>query len=297
VVFAADHGVTAEGVSPYPSEVTAQMVSNFLTGGAAINALAREAKAEVKVVDVGVVSKVTCDRVSREQNVRFVSRRVREGTRNLAREEAMTESEMLEAISVGIDEAERAVEEGIVLLGMGEMGIGNTTAASAITAAMTGFPPSRVTGRGTGVDDAGLAHKIETVERALDVNRPRPGEALDILRKVGGLEIAGLCGLCIGAAARRRAVVSDGFIATSAAALAVRLCPSIGDYLFAAHVSSEPGHAVLLEVLGLRPMLNLEMRLGEGTGAALAFNIMGAAVAAFNDMATFESAGVKNKGD
>jgi nicotinate-nucleotide--dimethylbenzimidazole phosphoribosyltransferase len=273
------------------------MVSNFLTGGAAINALAREAKAEVAVVDIGVAAEVPFDRVSSEQNVRFVSRRVREGTRNLAREEAMTESEMLEAVSVGVEEAERAVEEGIALLGMGEMGIGNTTAASAVTAAITGLPPSRVTGRGTGVDDAGLAHKIETVERALDVNQPRSEEPLDILRKVGGLEIAGLCGLCIGAAVRRRAVVADGFIATSAAALAVRLCPSIGDYMFAAHVSPEPGHAVLLDVLGHRPILNLEMRLGEGTGAALAFNIMGAAVAAFNDMATFESAGVMNKGN
>ncbi|MGH9460917.1 MAG: nicotinate-nucleotide--dimethylbenzimidazole phosphoribosyltransferase [Vicinamibacteria bacterium] len=294
VVFAADHGVVAEGVSPYPSEVTAQMVANFIAGGAAINALARSSGSELCVVDVGVGRNLP-ETARPADGVQFLSRRVRNGTANMVEGPAMTAEEMQEAIGVGIEEAERAAQEGIAVLGLGEMGIGNTTAASAVTAAHTGCEPSRVTGRGTGVDDGTLARKIATVEKALNVNRPRRDDPFDILRKVGGLEIAGLCGLCLGGAAHRLAVVTDGFIATAAAALAVGLSPDVADYLFAAHLSPEPGHRVLLDSLRLEPMLDLEMRLGEGTGAALAMNLMVASAAAFNEMATFESAGIAGK--
>jgi nicotinate-nucleotide--dimethylbenzimidazole phosphoribosyltransferase len=290
VVFAADHGVTVEGVSAYPSEVTAQMVANFVRGGAAVNALAGVANAEVWVVDVGVARPLTLG----SDRARLVPRRVRNGTRNFAEGPAMSEEEMVAAISAGIEQAEQAAQDGVAVLGLGEMGIGNTTAASAVTAALTGLPPSRVTGRGTGVSDSSLARKIGVVERALAVNAPRPQNPLDILQKVGGLEIAGLCGLCLGGARRGRVLVTDGFIATAGAALAVALCRSVADYLFAAHLSPEPGHAALLGWIGQRPLLDLEMRLGEGTGAALAMNVIGAALAAFREMATFESAAVSN---
>lgn len=288
VVFAADHGVTVEGVSAYPSEVTAQMVVNFVRGGAAVNALAGVANADVWVVDVGVAAPVSVG----SGRARLVQRRVRNGTRNMAQGPAMSEPEMLAAVAAGIEQAEQAAEDGVALLGLGEMGIGNTTAASALTAALTGLPPSRVTGRGTGVSDDGLARKIAAVERALATNAPRSDDPLDVLQKVGGLEIAGLCGLCLGGARRGRALICDGFIATAGAALAVGLCGAVADYLFAAHRSPEPGHAVLLDRIGQRPLLDLEMRLGEGTGAALAMNVIGAAVAAFTEMATFESAAV-----
>jgi len=201
------------------------------------------------------------------------------------------------ALKVGIESASEAARAGVTLIGLGDMGIGNTTAASAVTAALTGMLPAQVTGRGTGADDATFARKIKMVEQALAVNQPEADDALDVLRKVGGLEIAGLCGLCLGAAAARIAIITDGFIATSGAALAVRLCPAVTDYIFAAHLSPEPGHRTLLDLIGKRPILDLNMRLGEGTGAALAMNIIGAAVAAFTEMATFDSAGVSDKGE
>lgn len=273
VVFAANHGVTAEGVSPYPSEVTAQMVKNFAAGGAAINALARAAQAEVVVVDVGV------DR----------------GTRNFAREPAMTEDEVDAAFERGREEARRARAEGVVLLGLGEMGIGNTTAASAVTAALTGLPPSHVTGRGTGLDEAGWRHKCEVVEKALELHHLSPREPLQVLRSVGGLEIAALAGLSLEAAAQRLAVIVDGFIASAAFAIAAKLEPGVKEYAFFSHLSTEPGHRALLDFLGVEPLLDLGLRLGEGTGAALAMPVLGAAVAAHNEMATFADAGVSDK--
>ncbi len=298
VVFAADHGVAPEGVSAYPQEVTAQMVANFCAGGAAINALARVAGADLLVIDIGVRGNTQNEIVDAgEGSVNFRSRRVRAGSRNIAREAAMTETEMHRALRVGIDSASEAARAGVALIGLGDMGIGNTTAASAVTAALTGMLPAQVTGRGTGADDATFARKIKMVEQALAVNQPEADDALDVLRKVGGLEIAGLCGLCLGAAAARIAIITDGFIATSGAALAVRLCPAVTDYIFAAHLSPEPGHRTLLDLIGKRPILDLNMRLGEGTGAALAMNIIGAAVAAFTEMATFDSAGVSDKGE
>jgi nicotinate-nucleotide--dimethylbenzimidazole phosphoribosyltransferase len=273
VIFAANHGVVAEGVSPYPAEVTAQMVTNFASGGAAINALARAAQADVVVVDVGVSP----------------------GTRNFAREPAMAEDELLGALERGREEARRARAEGVALLGLGEMGIGNTTAASAVAAALTGLPPSRVTGSGTGLDEAGRRRKIEVIERALAHHHVPPREPLAVLRSVGGLEIASLVGLSLEAAAQRLAVVVDGFIASAAFAVAFKLEPRVKDYAFFSHLSTEPGHRALLDFLGVEPLLDLGLRLGEGTGAALAMPLLGAAVAAHNEMATFADAGVSRR--
>ncbi len=294
VVFAGDHGVTQEGVSPYPSEVTAQMVANFLNGGAAINAVAATAGAELSIVDAGVASPIPHPN-SANPGIRFVQRPICKGTRNFARERALTASETLEAIHLGCETAFEAKQEGVNLIGLGEMGIGNTTSASAIAAALTGSTAVEVTGRGTGVDDEGLLHKRKVVEQALGLHSPDANDPLEILECVGGLEIAGLAGLCLGAAAERIAIVCDGFIATASAALAVRLCPPVADYIFTGHLSTEPGQNPLLAVIGQRPLLNLEMRLGEGTGAALAMSIIDAAVATFVKMATFESANVTDR--
>jgi nicotinate-nucleotide--dimethylbenzimidazole phosphoribosyltransferase len=288
IVCAADHGVCAENVSAYPSAVTPQMVANFMAGGAAINALARATGIELWVIDVGVDASGPYD----GNAARIISRRVRRGTRNMVHEAAMTELELLEALTAGIDAAERAAAEGFSVVGLGDMGIGNTTAASAITAALLDKPAGSVTGRGTGLDDAGFRHKVEVIDRALARHELRADRPLDILRAVGGLEIAALCGVCIGAAAARLVVVVDGFITTAAALVAAALSPRIGPYLVAAHLSPEPGHTLQLAHLDQRPLLSLEMRLGEGTGAALAMHVILAACAAFNEMATFESAGV-----
>jgi nicotinate-nucleotide--dimethylbenzimidazole phosphoribosyltransferase len=284
IIFAADHGVTIEGVAPYPSAVTGQMVANFLTGGAAVNALARVAAAEVQVVDIGV---------NTDTGVR--RHRVMHGTRNFAREPAMTREQAQAALSVGIEMGREAITDGVDIIGLGEMGIGSSTTASAVAAALTGLPVATVTGRGTGADEAMLRRKIEVIEQALQRHSPDSTDALDVLAKVGGLELAGLAGLTLAAAAGRKVVVTDGFIATAGAALAVRLCPAARDYLFAAHRSPEPGHGALLALIGHEPLLDLKMRLGEGTGAALACVLIRAAVAAFTQMATFSSAGVSNR--
>lgn len=296
VVFAADHGVTEEGVSPYPSEVTAQMVANFLRGGAAINALAGASAADLVIVDAGVKYPIPPVESS-IKGTQFVQKPIRKGTRNFVKEPALTEEETWDAITLGLQVAEEAKEDGISLIGLGEMGIGNTTAAAALSAALTGLPASEVTGRGTGADDEILRLKQAVVARALRLHSPERDDAFFILRALGGLEIAGLVGVCLGAAIHRLSVVCDGFIATASAAIAVRMCPAVGDYLFAAHLSTEPGHAALLEILDQTPLLDLKMRLGEGTGAALAMNIIDAAVAAFVGMATFDSAGVSDKQD
>ncbi len=271
VVFAGDHGVCAEGVSPYPQEVTAQMVANFRRGGAAINALAGAAGIELMVRDAGAC------------------------TKNFCVEPAMTEREMVAATEDGIGCAAEAAAAGCDVVGFGEMGIGNTTSASAITAALTGEPIFKVTGRGTGADEECMARKRAAIERALELHAGGVKTPLGILRCLGGFEIAGMCGFCLGAAARRLPVIADGFISTAAAALAVRLSTAAGDYLFASHQSGEPGHAHLLAILGQRPLLDLGMRLGEGTGAALAIPIFRAAIAAFTRMATFAEAAVSNR--
>ncbi len=288
VLFAADHGVCAEGVSPYPQAVTAQMVLNFLRGGAAINALARAGGIELKVVDVGVASPLP-------NSSDLIGRRVASGTRNFCAEPAMTEAEMMAAIETGIELAGDSVTAGCDLLGFGEMGIGNTTSASAVAAALTGQPVEEVVGFGAGANDACMARKRSAVARGLALHAASLGDGLGILRSVGGLEIAAICGFCLGAAARRLPVVTDGFIASAGAALAVRLSPAVRGYLFASHRSVEPGHAHLFAMLGSEPLLALGMRLGEGTGAALAMGLIRASIAAFTQMATFASAGVSNK--
>jgi nicotinate-nucleotide--dimethylbenzimidazole phosphoribosyltransferase len=291
-VFAADHGVTAEGVSPYPSSVTAAMVANFVAGGAAISVLARANDVELFVVDVGVETPVAAPEGAA---ARLLSHVVRRGTRNLLREPAMTRAEAEAAVLVGARLAGDAAAAGSELLGAGEMGIGNTTAAAALVAALTGAPAEAVVGRGTGVDDAGLARKTEVVRAALALHRPDRDDPLGVLAAVGGLEIAAMAGLMLGGAARRVPVVVDGFISTAAALVAVGLQPRVRDYLCFSHVSAERGHRVACEALDARPLLDLGMRLGEGTGAALAIDLVRAAVRLQAEMATFESAGVANR--
>jgi nicotinate-nucleotide--dimethylbenzimidazole phosphoribosyltransferase len=287
VVMAADHGVAEEGVSAYPQEVTAQMVANFVRGGAAISVLARHAGAEVVVVDMGVRVPVDLP------GVRPV--RIAPGTRNLAREPAMTAAQARAALDAGIALANELADRGVTLVALGEMGIGNTTAASALTARLTGAEPGEVAGRGTGLDDAGLARKREVLARALALHRGAR-EPLEVLACLGGLEIAGLAGLTLGAAARRVPVLVDGFITGAAALAAARLCPPAAGYLVASHCSVEPGHRRILDALQLAPLLELELRLGEGTGAALAIPIASAAIRILREMATFEDAGVSDSG-
>lgn len=288
VVMAADHGVTAEGVSAYPPEVTAQMVMNFLAGGAAINALARQAGARVVVVDMGVATPV-------ESHPALLDRKIAHGTGNMARGPAMARERTEAAVAVGQDLMKDLAQQGVDLVGLGDMGIGNTTTASALTAALTGTPVPAVVGRGTGVDDAGLARKVAVVERALAVNRPDPSDPMGTLAKVGGFEIAGLVGVVLGAAASRVPVIVDGFITAAASLVAVRLEPKVRPYLIASHRSVEIGHRVILDELGLEPLLELELRLGEGTGAALAMHIIEAATRILAEMATFEDAGVSDR--
>jgi nicotinate-nucleotide--dimethylbenzimidazole phosphoribosyltransferase len=287
-VFAADHGVAAEGVSAYPQVVTAQMVENFLRGGAAINVLARQAGARVIVADFGVAAPLP-------RAGGLVCCRIGAGTANLARGPAMTRDAAVSAIEAGARLAEEAIDGGADLLATGEMGIGNSTAASAITAAITGAPPEAVTGRGTGVDDEGWRRKLGAVRRGLAVNAPDARDGVDVLAKVGGFEIAGLVGVVLGGAARRVPVAIDGFISSAAALVAVTLSPAARHALFAAHRSAEPGHGVALAHLGLEPYLDLGMRLGEGTGAALFIHLARAAARIYGEMATFKSAGVSER--
>jgi len=289
VIMAADHGVTQEGVSAYPSEVTAQMVANFVNGGAAINVLTRQGGIEVRIVDIGVASDLDLQEVT--------SVRIRPGTGNFAREKAMSRQDAEKAVLTGIDIAQEEIASGVQVLATGEMGIGNTTASSAVMAALTGYPPSMVVGRGTGLEDEKLAQKISIVEKALDFHKPDPKDPLGVLSKVGGLEIAGLAGLILGSAAYKCPVVIDGFISTIAALVAVKMNPLVLNYLVPSHLSQEPGHNLLLEYLELKPYLNLNMRLGEGTGAALAMHIVEASTRILQEMATFGEAGVSEKGE
>jgi nicotinate-nucleotide--dimethylbenzimidazole phosphoribosyltransferase len=287
VVMAADHGVTEEGVSAYPVEVTAQMVANFARGGAAINVLARQAAAQVLAVDMGTRGQGT-------QGVR--DERIGPGTANMAVGPAMSHLHALQAVGAGIQIAAELVDAGVGLIGVGEMGIGNTTAASALTALFTGELPQRVTGRGTGIDEATWKRKVAVIERALAINLPTPDQPLEALAKIGGFELAGLAGVMLGSAARRVPVVLDGFITGAAALAAVATCPAVRDYLIASHQSVEPGHRRLLDHLELRPLFNLDLRLGEGTGAVLAMHLVEAALRIVREMATFRSAGVTSTG-
>ncbi len=289
IVMAADHGVALEGVSAYPSEVTYQMVLNFLHGGAAINVLARQAGASVTIVDIGVAADFDPALSA------LLRRKVAHGTHNMAAGPAMTSAEAETALAEGMDVLALVAEDGLDLVATGDMGIGNTTPSAAIAALLTGLPVHMVTGRGTGVDDAGLARKIAIIEQAIATNQPDPNDAFDVLCKVGGLEIAGLAGVMIAAASRRIPVVVDGFISTAAALIAVGLVPAVRDYLFSAHRSVEIGHQAMLNQLRLSPLLDLNLRLGEGTGAVLAFHLIEASTRILSGMATFAEAGVSDQ--
>jgi len=287
ITMAADHGVVEEGVSAYPKEVTRQMVYNFVRGGAGINVLARHVGSRVVVVDMGVASVISDPSV--------VNRKVNLGTKNFKKGPAMTREEAIRSVIAGIETVEKELKDGVDILGTGDMGIGNTTASSAITSAMLQIEPRRVTGRGTGIDDARFETKVQVIEQALALNKPSPDDPLDVLSKVGGFEIGGLAGVMLAGAAYRIPVVIDGFISGAAALIAAGLAPKSKDYLIAAHCSVEVGHKLILEHLGLSPLFNLNMRLGEGTGAALGINLVEASCKILAEMATFESAGVSEK--
>ncbi|MDP2952793.1 MAG: nicotinate-nucleotide--dimethylbenzimidazole phosphoribosyltransferase [Chloroflexota bacterium] len=285
VTMAGDHGVAAQGVSAYPADVTPQMVLNFLRGGAGINVLARHAGARVVVVDMGVAAELP-------SHPKLMNKKVRLGTADMSQGPAMSRAEALRSLEAGIEVVEQELARGLDLLATGDMGIGNTTASSAVAAVFTGKPVFAVTGRGTGLDDAGLQRKIAIIETALAVNRPDPQDPLDVLAKVGGLEIGGIAGAILAGAAHRRPVVIDGFISGAAALIAAALCPRAKDYMIAAHCSVERGHRLVLEHLGLKPLLDLNLRLGEGTGATLGMFLVEAAARVLDEMATFAEAGV-----
>jgi nicotinate-nucleotide--dimethylbenzimidazole phosphoribosyltransferase len=287
VTMAGDHGVVAAGVSKYPQEVTPQMVHNIVAGGAGINAMARVAGARVVVVDMGVAADLS-ELVSKKL---IVSKRIGPGTGNIAADPAMTRDQAVRCVEAGIEVA-RDLASSTDLFGTGDMGIGNTTPSSAIVAAITGSSVEQVTGRGTGIDDAQLQHKISVIKRALATNSPNPSDALDVLAKVGGFEIGGIAGLILGAAAMKKPVLVDGFISTAGALIAHGLAPQCAQYVIAAHRSMEQGHRVALQHLGKQPLLDLDLRLGEGTGAALAMHLVEGAARLLTDVATFQEAAV-----
>jgi len=293
LTMAGDHGVVAEGVSLYPPEVTAQMVRNFLAGGAAVNVLAAHVGARVVVTDVGVAADLSeLAALAPAGGCRLELRKVRAGTRNMARGPAMSPEEARASLEAGIAVLEEEAERGLDIVGIGEMGIGNTTPAAAIAAVMTGAPVREVTGRGTGLGEEALERKVRVIEKALESNRPNPRDALGVLAAVGGLEIGGMAGAMLAAAARGIPVVVDGFICGAAALIACSLQERARDYLIASHQSVEAGHRVILGHLGLKPIFNLDLRLGEGTGAALGIGLVEAAVRILTGMATFGEAGI-----
>lgn len=287
VVMAGDHGVVAQGVSKYPSEVTPQMVHNFVAGGAGINAMAKVVGAKVVVVDMGVAG----DLSALAESGKIISRRVAPGTADFTKGPAMTAQQARQAIEAGIEVAESLIGTTDVF-GTGDMGIGNTTPSTAIAAAVTGKPIDQLAGRGTGIDDEALKKKAQAIRKGLDVNKPDPNNGLDLLAKVGGFEIGGIAGLILGAAGNRRPVLVDGFISTAAALIARAIAPASVEYMIAAHRSAEPGHHAMQHVLGKHPLLDLGLRLGEGTGAALAMALVEASARLLTDVATFDEAGV-----
>jgi len=283
--FAGDHGVAAEGVSAYPAEVTPQMVYNMLAGGAAINVLSRHAGADLTVVDMGVAHEFAPHPSLRIE-------KVRKGTSNIAEGPAMSVDEVLQAIMAGARLAREAHAEGYDLIATGEMGIANTTPATALYASMLGLPVELITGRGTGIDDEAMLRKVGVIKRSLEVNAKNLASPLEQLAALGGFEIAGICGLVLGGASVGLPVVVDGFISSAGAVAAMKLSCKVSDYLFFSHLSNEQGHQTIMNRLGARPILDLDLRLGEGTGAALAMQVIEAAVRTYNEMATFSSASV-----
>jgi nicotinate-nucleotide--dimethylbenzimidazole phosphoribosyltransferase len=285
VVLAADHGITEENVSAYPKEVTAQMVFNFLKGGAGVNVLAKHAGADVLVVDIGVAYDF-------KEEKGLVIKKIDHGTKNFLKGPAMTRDKAMASIECGIEIADRLFSEGYQIIGTGEMGIGNTTPSSAVISVMTAKPVSDVTGRGTGIDDTVYKNKVRVIEEGIKINSPDPSDAVDVLSKVGGFEIGGIAGLIIGASANKIPVVVDGFISGAAALIALRLAPTAKDYLFFSHLSEEKGHQAVFDFLKEKPVLDLSMRLGEGTGAALTISLIEAGVKVLTEMATFDEADV-----
>ena len=288
ILAAGDHGVVAEGVSAYPQDVTPAMVLNFLRGGAAINVLAKHAGADIIVLDAGVASDLPSHPLLR-------SVKIGRGTGNIAAGPAMTTEQAIQCLETGIETCREQLAEGADLVACGDMGIGNTTPSSAITSVITGADPELTTGRGTGIDDGALAHKAAVVRRAIELNRPNPKDGLDVLTKVGGFEIGVLAGVMLGAAAGQRPLVVDGFISGAAALIAFTIAPQARHRFIASHQSVEPGHHIQLDAMKLSPLLDMGMRLGEGTGAALAMHIIEASAKCLSDMATFAEAGVSER--
>lgn len=293
VIFtmAADHGVAKEGVSAFPQEVTLQMVYNFIHGGAGINVLARHVGARVVVVDMGVAEKLKI------KSEKLKVRKINFGTKSMAKGPAMTRAEAVKSIEAGIEVFEEELPGGIDMIGTGDMGIGNTTASSAIASVFTGHPVEDVTGRGTGINEDTLKNKIEVIKKVIEINEPDPKDPIDVLSKVGGFEIGGLVGVILAGASGRIPIVIDGFISGAAALIAYHLEPKVKDYLIAAHCSVEKGHKIILDYMGLKPVLDLELRLGEGTGAALGMSIIEAGIKILTEMATFQSASVSKRID
>lgn len=289
ITMAGDHGVVNEHVTAYPQEVTQQMVLNFVNGGAGINVIANQIGARVIVVDMGVIADIRDSMV--------VNKKINYGTKNMVKGPAMTKEEAIKSIEAGIDIVETELERGTDIIATGDMGIGNTTPSSAIVAAITNEPIVKVTGRGTGIDDRIFENKIKAIQKALDLNKPNSNDPIDVLAKVGGFEIGGLVGVILGCAANRKPVVIDGFISGASALIATALAPQSKDYIIAGHCSAEPGHKIALDYMGLKPLLNLDMRLGEGTGAALGIFIVEVACRILSDMATFDEAGVSKSTD
>ena len=294
LVMAGDHGVMDEGVSAYPQVITGEMVKAFLNGGAGINILAPLVDARIRVVDMGIIPDVNpADTANGEY---LINRKVAPGTANFTKGPAMTLEQAQQAIITGFQVASELFKDGIEILGTGDMGIGNTTPSAAVGTVITGESLDHMTGRGTGVDDEGLLKKKKAIEQGISLNRPNPQDGLDVLAKVGGFEIGGIAGCILAGAFHSRPVMIDGFISTAGALIAHTLCPAVADYVFAGHCSAEPGHKAMLSYLGLDPILNLGMRLGEGTGGALAMGILEGAAHIMGEMATFEEAGVTEKG-
>ena len=293
MVMAGDHGIVAEGISAFPQAVTGAMIQTFLTGGAGINAMARHVGAEVWVADMGIIPDL--DAASLKNGSRLLVRKLGPGTANFARGPAMTPEQARKAVLTGFELASSLISRGVDLLGTGDMGIGNTTPAAAIGAAITGKSIADMAGPGTGIDDAGILRKREAIRRGIELNRPDPNDGLDVLAKVGGFEIGGIAGIILAGAYHRKPVVVDGFISTAGALVAQRLSPTTADYMLAGHCSEEPGHRHMLAHLKLLPILDLGMRLGEGTGAALAMSVIEAAIRVMTEVMTFEEAGVPDK--
>jgi len=290
LIMAGDHGVAAEGTSAFPREVTGAMVGTFLKNGAGINAVARQVGADVWVVDMGIIPELSREVLSGGEHL--VTRKIAKGTDNFTRGPAMTREAAAESILTGFAEASRLFNEGVDILGTGDMGIGNTTPSAAIGTVITGCPVEKMTGRGTGVDDNGYIRKCRAIKTGIDINAPDANDGLDVLAKVGGFEIGGIAGIVLAGAYHGKPVVVDGFISTAGALIAHALCPTVTDYLFAGHCSEESGHPHMLKYLGLNPILDLGLRLGEGTGAALAMSVIEAAARIIREVMTFEEAGV-----